>query len=174
MKGVTAANYIDGRKSAKHFCVEGCGREITYPNWLYGQKRCLSCSNHIKLLKLWKNKKFREERIKINLKSFKFTKSKPEKFLIKLFKHLKLPYKFVGNGSFWIKFKKFNFNPDFIDIKNKKIIEMFGDYWHNRVDNKKRDKIRIKGYIHQNYKTLIIWEHELKDLDKLIIKLKEF
>ena len=34
-------------------------------------------------------------------------------------------------------------------------------------------KFRFDGKMHDP-KTLIVWEHELKDIDKLIIKLEEF
>jgi hypothetical protein len=36
-------NYIDGRTKAKHYCIEGCGREISYSNWKYGNRRCQNC-----------------------------------------------------------------------------------------------------------------------------------
>jgi G:T-mismatch repair DNA endonuclease (very short patch repair protein) len=42
------------------------------------------------------------------------------------------------------------------------IIEIFGDYWHNLPKYKKLDKERLKTYSKDGYKTLIIWEHELK------------
>ena len=91
--------------------------------------------------------------------------NKPEKALNALLNKL-LPkeYKYVGNFKFWIE----SFNPDFININGqKKIIEMYGDYWHNRKDAKKRDKRRLIAYKQYGYKTLIIWEHELKDLEKV-------
>jgi hypothetical protein len=28
----------------KHYCIE-CGTEICYTNWLYGSKKCISCSH---------------------------------------------------------------------------------------------------------------------------------
>lgn len=98
--------------------------------------------------------------------------NKPETYLIKLLNKL-LPkeYKFVGDGKFFI----FGFNPDFVNCNGqKKIIEMFGDYWHNRTDAKKRDILRLIAYKNYGYKTLIIWEHELKNLEKVTNKIKEF
>ena len=56
----------------------------------------------------------------------------------------------------------------------KKIIEMYGDYWHNRPDWGKRDERRLKTYKKLGYQTLIIWEHELKDLEKLRTKVMRF
>ena len=51
---------------------------------------------------------------------------------------------------------------------------MYGDYWHNRPEVIKRDKKRIKVYKKYGYKTLVIWEKELKCLDKLIIKIRKY
>ena len=95
-----------------------------------------------------------------------------EKSLNKLLNKL-LPkqYRFVGNGKVIID----GFNPDFIGRNGqKKIIELYGDYWHNLKSWRERDKRRIKAYTRYGYKTLIIWEHELKDLDKLRIRVKKF
>ncbi len=44
-KGLHNPNFKDGRCSTKHFCIEGCGREISYPTWRYGKQRCIFCSN---------------------------------------------------------------------------------------------------------------------------------
>ncbi|MFH0805971.1 MAG: DUF559 domain-containing protein [Patescibacteria group bacterium] len=79
-------------------------------------------------------------------------------------------YKFVGNGKYWVT----NFNPDFINTKSKKIIELYGDYWHNKEDVRKRDKLRIPTYKKYGYKTLVIWEKELKNIIKLTKKLGDF
>ena len=41
--GIQNPNFKDGRKSAKHYCIENCGREISYNAWLYGSKLCAFC-----------------------------------------------------------------------------------------------------------------------------------
>ncbi len=80
-------------------------------------------------------------------------------------------YKFVGNGKVIIN----GFNPDFINVNGqKKIIEFYGDYWHNLPNYKIRDKRRLKIYKRYGYKTLIIWERELKNIDLLTNKIKNF
>ena len=98
-------------------------------------------------------------------------KTKPEIFLENLLNRI-LPnqYKYVGNGSKMIE----QFNPDFIDIINKKIIEVFGDYWHNLAGTKKKDYYRFLVYKRNNYKTLVIWEHELKNIIQTINKIRKF
>jgi len=105
-------------------------------------------------------------------KGFNLTPNKPEKFLQKLLITLfSKEYKFVGTGGRFIG----GFVPDFININGKKkIIELYGDYWHNREDAKERDINRLRTYKKYGYKTLIIWEHELTNKELLVIKLKEF
>ena len=64
--------------------------------------------------------------------------------------------------------------------KKKKIIELYGCYWHKCPkcgfgDGRRVDKNRIGIYdLFANYKTLIIWQHELEDLDKVKNRIKEF
>jgi very-short-patch-repair endonuclease len=61
--------------------------------------------------------------------------------------------------------------PDFIHKASRRIIEVYGDYWH-RNDNPK-DKIDLfKAY---GYDTLILWEGEIKNnLDSATEKIKQF
>lgn len=102
--------------------------------------------------------------------------TKPEQKLIKLINKHNLPFKYVGNGKFWIE----NINPDFIDGNGKKIcIEMFGDYWHNpfkliglkwSATEKGRKEILAK----YGWKCLIIWESELKNEKKVLNKIESF
>jgi len=103
---------------------------------------------------------------------FNISPNKLEKALNKLLKKL-LPneYKFVGNFKFWID----GFCPDFVNINGqKKIIELYGDYWHNREDAKKRDRRRIKAYKQYGYQTLIVWEHEFKNIKQIKNKILLF
>lgn len=67
--------------------------------------------------------------------SYKLSPNKPETLIIsKQFPNLK----FTGDHSFWVNFKnKTHKNPDFI-VKpfhiNKKVIEVWGEYWHRNED----------------------------------------
>ena len=76
-------------------------------------------------------------------------------------------FKYVGDGKLILN----GLNPDFVDTKNKIIIEHYGTYWHKRPEIVKRDKKRIKTYTSYGYKTLVIWEHELKNLMEVAKKL---
>jgi len=105
----------------------------------------------------------------------KTTRKYPNKKEILLNKILKElfgnEYKFVGNGKVWIE----KYNPDFININGqKKIIEHFGEYWHNLPKYKIRDEKKLNIYKKYGYQTLVIWEHELNNLDKLKNKLLRF
>ena len=101
--------------------------------------------------------------------------NRPEKKLIKLFKLNNLPYKYVGNGQVIIG----NKNPDFINCNGqKKIIEMFGDYWHSEKNKKLNWKITEFGtkaiYSQYGFKTLVIWQSELDNLDSVLERVKKF
>jgi len=122
---------------------------------------CGSCASKLK----WENVKYRDIIIKKIIKALKITPNKPEKILIGILnKTLPNEYKYVGDGKVIIG----GFNPDFINVNSqKKIIELYGDYWHSRKEVVKRDVRRLKAYRKYGYKLLIIWEHELKDLIKV-------
>jgi len=66
--------------------------------------------------------------------------------------------KYVGDGNKWIKLENGQYkNPDFVVNGQKKIIEVFGDYWH-RNDNPQN---LIDLYIQVGLKCLVIWEKEI-------------
>ena len=85
------------------------------------------------------------------------------------------PFIFVGDGKFWIKGKETSYNPDFLhqDKKQRKIIEIFGDYWHNLKDHKKRDAERLNTYKEKGFQVLVIWENQIKKSCGEVIKLIE-
>ncbi len=119
--------------------------------------------------KKWNNKEYVEKlRKSMNLKP-----NKPEKILMNLFKENNLDYRFVGDYSFIIERK----NPDFVNCNGqKKIIELFGDYWHNNPKTKyhQTEKGRKEHYAKYGWKTLIIWEKELKNIDNVLEKVISF
>jgi very-short-patch-repair endonuclease len=156
-------------KGGFSYCIS-CGKQTH--SWV--AKRCVSCASKIKATNSWKKPLFRKQMTKTLLnnqqkiiKTLHLFPNKPEKILISI---LPKSFEYVGNGKIMID----RFNPDFIDIKNKKIIELFGDYWHNLTVYKERDKRRLKMYRKQEYKTLIIWEHELENINKVLLKINRF
>lgn len=83
-------------------------------------------------------------------------------------------WKYVGDHTFWIGRR----NPDFINYNKKKIIEHFGNWWHGKeytgIDNKHHENDRIEYFKRYGYETLIIWESELKNIEKVRCKIKKF
>lgn len=76
------------------------------------------------------------------------------------------PFRYVGNGSFWIG----NLNPDFINIQNKQVIETLGEYWH--TENEVAE--RAKRFVKYGYQPLMIWQSELKDEEKIVNKVRRW
>ncbi len=94
--------------------------------------------------------------------------NKPETILLTLLNDLyPNEWKYTGDLSFMINGK----NPDFVNCNGKKlVIEMWGDYWHKGEDPKDRAKV-FKPF---GYETLVIWERELKNPDKVISRIRDF
>ena len=71
---------------------------------------------------------------------------------------------------------KVNKNPDFINKNKDKIIEAFGSYWHTKKARvyEETEAGRIEYFKKYGFDTLIIWENELKNLDKVLEKIKNF
>ncbi|MDI6730794.1 MAG: hypothetical protein QMD06_04560, partial [Candidatus Altarchaeum sp.] len=124
---------------------------------------------------LWKNKKYRKtvsesqsmhskEMWRNRISALKIAKSlsikpnRPEKKLLLIIRKNNFPFKYTGNYKFWIYGEKHSYNPDFIHLYEKKVIELFGEYWHRESKNKLKDKSRIQTYNKHGYNVLIIWE----------------
>ena len=76
-------------------------------------------------------------------------------------------YKYVGDGEVIIGGK----NPDFINVNGqKKVIEYYGDRWH-QGDN---PQDRIDVFADYGFDCLIIWGSELKNMDRVVQRLKIF
>jgi len=80
---------------------------------------------------------------------------------------------FVGDGKVWIE----SCNPDFINVNGKKqAIEHFGDYWHGERARKyqETEEGRTAILAKYGYSLLVIWEHELKHPEAVMLRIKEF
>jgi len=76
-------------------------------------------------------------------------------------------WKWVGGGEVVFGGKV----PDFINVNGqKKIIELAGDYWHDKFYPAERKRIFKKF----GYDTLIIWTSELSNIEKIELKIKKF
>lgn len=121
-----------------------------------------------KIKKYYDDPIIKDAHVRKILKASSTSPNKQEKLLSSfLNKILPAEYDFVGNGGFILAGKC----PDFKNMNGKKkLIELYGDYYHN--GQKSQDRINLfKKY---EYETLIIWGHELKDLDQLKNKVLEF
>ena len=114
--------------------------------------------------KLWQSPDF----VKKQMKARNVKQNKTEKRLEDAINKVLLnEYKFVGHGEVVIAGKC----PDFININGqKKIIELYGNYWHQGQD----PQDRINLFKEYGYETLVIWEHELKNMEVLKEKIIEF
>lgn len=95
---------------------------------------------------------------------------KPNKLELKLeelITTLGLPYEYVGNGWLIIGGKC----PDFANFDGqKKLIELFGEYWHKIGD----EESRAAHFARYGFRTLVIWESELSDIVAVRGKLLKF
>jgi len=113
---------------------------------------------------LWKDQQYvKRQRVSRALRP-----NKPEKLILELLDSMcPNEWKYTGDFSFTINGK----NPDFVNCNGqKKIIELFGDYWH-QGDN---PQDRIDAFKPFGYETLVIWESELKDIDAVTRRIKLF
>lgn len=85
-------------------------------------------------------------------------------------------YKFVGDGTFMIG----NYNPDFVNVNGqKKLIEVFGEYWHKGKGLRKWHQTelgRIMLYNAFGFNCLILWANDLekKSEEELVTLVRKF
>jgi G:T-mismatch repair DNA endonuclease (very short patch repair protein) len=120
---------------------------------------------------------FERKRLTSFLKALIKRPTKPEQQLIEILRGLKMPFRYVGNGSYIIG----NMNPDFIHTGGKKVaIEIFGDYWHDPTKNPKvpysrTEEGRKEAFSKHGWKLIVIWERELKknNIEEIREKIEE-
>lgn len=159
---------IDCGKPLNNYKAIRCHKHASENAWKNKEYRKLITS---KSIQQWKNNDIRNKNSKAIRLALQITPNKPETQLGKILEEL-FPnqYKFVGDGKEIIA----GFNPDYVDKKRNLIIEVFGTYWHKRKEVIERDQRRLNEYSNYGYQTLIVWEHELKDLDQVKNKLITF
>lgn len=157
---------IGGHRSIKSRAKQSLNSRIN-PNYGMGGKRHteevkLQLSKKVK--ELWQDKNYSD----MMYKAHAIRPNKPETLILNILNELyPNEWKYTGDFSFMINGK----NPDFVNVNGqKKIIELFGDYWHDG-DN---PQDRIDVFKPFGYDTLVIWEHELKDIDSVKSLIKKF
>lgn len=164
------------KKSIKKMSLAKKGIYTGIDNPMYGKKISDNVKNRMSKSHrdYWRALDREEYNIRIRniMRRFNFKPNKVEKILYTLLTRL-LPkeYKYVGNGKVILD----GFNPDFINCNGqKKIIELYGDYWHRRKDKLNQNIRRKQSYRKLGYQLLIIWEHELENINKVKNKILKF
>lgn len=123
------------------------------------QRRVLAIAYKVKLPEI--RPKLREARRR---RRFPTHHTKPEKVFETICQALNLPFRYTGDGAFWIE----DINPDFVNTNGYKVaVEIFGDYWHsplfrqqavraNYTEEGRRKTLRQYGW-----KLIVFWESEL-------------
>ena len=109
----------------------------------------------------WRDENYRNKTVKSILRSLCKRPNKCEILLLSILDRL-FPgeFKYVGNGQFILGGKC----PDFMNVNGKKVlVELFGDHWHKGED----PRVRINFFRKYGYKTVVVWERELRDVEKL-------
>lgn len=122
----------------------------------------------------WQKTKRGREIIRSRIKNIVKSPNKKENILIEAISVAELPLEFVDDGAIVIGSKC----PDFIGTDGQKVIvELYGDYWHSPKKCKywHQTESGVKKYYSEyGYRTLVIWENELKDINFVIDKIIDF
>lgn len=156
MRGVNATNW----KGRIERVCETCGKHFLVRPWFvkkgFGRFCSRACVRHA--IKLPKHH------------------TKPEMIFKGICKKYDLPFKYTGDGSFWIG-KNPSINPDFVDCNGKKIAVEIFSYWHDPL--RRHCKIRysasyegrkkiLKKY---GWKLVVFWQEDLerKDTEQFVL-----
>jgi len=133
--------------------AETLKRLHTNPEW----HRKVINKMHIGRDASWADPKRREARIRATLQASHRRPTYIEQKIINILKEYSLPYKYTGDGDVVIG----GACPDFVNINgHKKLIEVFGNYWHPPEDEIKK-KAHYSKY---GFKVLILWEKQINQM----------
>jgi hypothetical protein len=135
-------------------------------------------SDHEYIQSMSKRMKGRWANPEVSLKMLSAIKLSPNKIEINFYEHFKDKIKFTGDRQLWITFdvkytsggkagKFIHKNPDFKVNGQKKVIELYGDYWHQNDDPLEL----MINYRNAGYKCLIFWEYDVKNHMNEVIEL---
>ena len=156
---------MKGKKFSKEICKRMSDAHIGKP---LSEKQKAALKKSSKAAWARKTKRERDEWRKAIAKGLNLKPNKPERLFLKLLNKLyPNEWKFTGDFSFILNGK----SPDFTNCNGqKKLIELYGDYWHRNDD----PQDRIDEFAQFGYKTLVIWENELKNIDRVIKRVNKF
>lgn len=136
------------RMEKAKYCSQKC-----YWGQLNGRKLTDIHKNKIReaSIRLFKNKEYREKRLSEMLNSLIKRPTSYEKKIISVIKKYNLPYKYVGNGEFWIGSP--SQNPDFVNINGEKKLIEVGNVYHHQGDYVEKRK---KNYLKYGWKSFFL------------------
>ena len=131
--------------------------------------------------RLWSNAEFRERTLKLLSRAWHRRPTRPELKLDNLLRRL-CPGEFKYNGNS-VGIVLGGYIPDFVNINGKKkIIDLFGCYWHcckdcgqnDREGTRRFDRNRTVSLLKIGWEHLVVWEHELANIDSVGSKIENF
>lgn len=151
---------------ATPLCACGCGERVQ----AIGGSGQESLYKFVRGHQLWPalKKAWKEGRVKV-------APNKPERHLNKILAS-EFPGEFKLNvkGDVIIGGKI----PDFVNVNGRKLlVEMFGNFWHGKewtgVADRSHERTRKNYFAKWGYRTVVVWERELKDVGKLALRLRK-
>lgn len=166
---------VAAEKTRKRRVCENCSKQIfDRHNLRFCSKKCEGEYNRGENNPFYRGT-FSETSLRRIIKARHSRPNRVESRLINLLEEYSLPFRFVGNGEVIIDGK----NPDFIYTGNeKKIIELFGIYWHSPLYRRIRPTSTYEAvkshYAENGYDCLIIWDVELATPKLVVQKINKF
>jgi very-short-patch-repair endonuclease len=117
-----------------------------------------------KMIEKWSDPIYKENTVSATFRALKLSPNIPETIIINVLNtYFPNEWEFVGNNN---KFPVDGKRPDFKHNTNNWVIEHFGDYHHTDKNKNIKEHQTYNGRIDflakRGYKTLILWEHEVK------------
>jgi 7-cyano-7-deazaguanine synthase in queuosine biosynthesis len=93
-----------------------------------------------------------------------------EKKFIAFFAKWDLPVRYVGDGQIWITARGKHMNPDFINMEQRKIVEVWGPYWHKEEERPER----IGAFADVGWDCMILKEEDLASEESAARRIADF
>lgn len=138
----------EARKGKKH--SEEHKRKLKIANGCLKRR----VENSKTMIAIWRDLELRNKRIKDIKKAWNMRPNKLEQFFDEQTPEC---VRYVGDFSFWIVTKNGTRNPDFKIRGQKKVIELFGDFYHKGEN----PEYKIREYAKVGFDCIVFWEGEI-------------